>query len=245
MTSSDPPPLASVVIPAHDEARGLRANLVRLLVGLPAGALDVVVVCNGCTDDTAAVARSVPGVRVLEVPTASKARAVEVGNRATSVFPRIHLDADVTIGGPDVVRLVDALREHGVHAVAPQRVVPTGASSWPVRCFYRVWQALPQVRDGLFGRGVVALSATGQARVDELPSMMSDDLAVSEAFTEAERRVVEGAVVVVRPPRTVADLVRRRTRVVTGNAQYDGSGASRTSTSLRSLVALGLRDPSV
>ncbi|WP_344046544.1 glycosyltransferase [Nocardioides panacihumi] len=237
--------LASVVIPAHNEARCLRGNLVKLLAGLPDGALDVLVVCNGCTDDTASVARSVPGVRVLEIPEPSKARAVEVGNLATSIFPRIHLDADVTLGGADVVRLIDALREDGVHAVAPERVVPTGESSWPVRAFYRVWQALPQVRDGLFGRGVVALSEAGQARVDALPAMMSDDLAMSEAFAEADRRIVPRAVVVVHPPRTVADLVRRRIRVATGNAQYDGSGASRTSTSISTLAVIGFRDPRV
>jgi hypothetical protein len=243
MTISDTHALASVVVPAHNEARGLRANLVKLLVGLPQGALDVVVVCNGCTDDTAAVARSVPGVRVIEIPEASKARAVAVGNRATGVFPRFHLDADVTLGGSDVIRMIDALREDGVLAVAPERVVPMDGVSWPVRAFYRVWQALPQVRDGLFGRGVVALSAEGQARVDALPSLMSDDLAISEAFSPHERRVVSRAAVVVRPPRTVADLVRRRTRVATGNAQYDDAGASRTSTSLLTLAALGLRDP--
>ena len=243
MTNSDRHALASVVVPAHNEARGLRANLVKLHVGVPAGALDVVVVCNGCTDETAEVARSVPGVRVLEIPEASKTRAVEVGNHATDVFPRIHLDADVTLGGPDVVRMVDALREDGVHAVAPERILPMDRASWLVRAYYRVWQELPQVRDGLFGRGVVALSATGQARVDALPTMMSDDLAMSEAFSVRERRIVPNAVVVVRPPRTVADLVRRRTRVATGNAQYDGSGASRTSTSLPALAALGIRHP--
>jgi hypothetical protein len=243
MTNSERHALASVVVPAHNEARGLRATLLKLLVGLPADALDVVVVCNGCTDDTATVARSVAGVRVLEIPDASKARAVEVGNRATDVFPRIHLDADVSLGAADVVRLIDALREEGVHAVAPERVVPTGASSWAVRAFYRVWQALPHVRDGLFGRGVVGLSEAGQTRVDALPAMMSDDLAISEAFSAQERRIVANAVVVVRPPRTVADLVRRRTRVATGNAQYDEARAGRTSTSLGTLAVVALRDP--
>lgn len=243
MDDRETPPLASVVVPAHDEARALRGNLLRLLEGLPPGALDVVVVCNGCTDDTAAVARSVPGVRVIEIPEASKTRAVAVGNHATGVLPRLHLDADVTLTGADVVRLVDALREDGVEAVAPERLVPTDRSSWPVRAYYRVWQALPQVHDGLFGRGVVALSALGQARVETLPPLMSDDLAISQAFAAHERRIVRDAVVVVRPPRTVADLVRRRTRVATGNAQYDGSATGRPSTSIGTLLLLVLRHP--
>jgi hypothetical protein len=243
MSESAQRALASVVVPAHNEARGLDANLRALLDGVPRGALEVVVVCNGCTDDTAAVARGVEGVRVLEIAEASKVRAVEVGNRATTVFPRVHLDADVTIDGPGIVRLVDALREPGVLAAAPTTHVPTDRSSWPVRAYYRVWRRLPHVRDGLFGRGVVALSAEGQRRIDALPDLMNDDLAMSEAFAARERRIVDGAVVTVRPPRTVADLVRRRTRVATGNAQYDGSGGRRGSTSLAMLLRLALRDP--
>jgi glycosyltransferase involved in cell wall biosynthesis len=232
-----------VVIPAHNEERVIGRLLQRIGSGVAPGDLEVVVVCNGCTDDTAAVARGVEGVRVLEIAEASKVRAVEVGNRATTVFPRVHLDADVTIDGPGIVRLVDALREPGVLAAAPTTHVPTDRSSWPVRAYYRVWRRLPHVRDGLFGRGVVALSAEGQRRIDALPDLMNDDLAMSEAFAARERRIVDGAVVTVRPPRTVADLVRRRTRVATGNAQYDGSGGRRGSTSLAMLLRLALRDP--
>jgi hypothetical protein len=242
MTESTRHALMSVVIPAHDEARGIRDNLAALLDGVPDGALDVVVVCNGCTDDTAAIARTVAGVRVLEIPEASKARAVEVGNRASDVFPRLHLDADVTLSGPHALALADAVRTHGVHAAGPTRVVPLEGSSWAVRAYYEVWQQLPHVRAGLFGRGAVALSAEGQGRVTAAAGLMSDDLVMSEAFAARERRVVDEAVVVVRPPRTVADLLRRRTRVVTGNAQFDGAGTGRASTSPGALLRLGLRD---
>ncbi|MFE6646392.1 glycosyltransferase [Nocardioides sp. NPDC057772] len=238
--------IASVVVPAHNEARGLSENLTALLDGIPEGAVDVVVVCNGCTDDTAAVARSVPGVRVLEIAEASKARAVEVGNAAASSFPKLHLDADVRLTGTDLLRLIDALDEDGVLAVAPERVVPLEGSSWPVRAYYRVWQALPSVRSGLFGRGAFCLTAEGQARLDAAEgSLMNDDLVASELFAADERRVVTDATVVVRPPRTVKDLVKRRIRVVTGNAQADDHGARQESTSLSDLLVLGLRQPSI
>ena len=216
-------PTVSVVIPAHDEAKVIAANLRSLLAGTDPGRLEVVVVCNGCADQTADIARGVNGVRVIEIPEPSKARAVQVGNAAATVFPRVHLDADVTISGADVLALVARL-QHGVHAVAPTRVLPLEHSSWPVRSYYRVWEQLPQVRGGLFGRGVVALSAEGQRRVDALPRVMSDDLAVSEAFDEAERCVVVEARATVHPPRTTADLLNRRVRVVTGNAQATDLG---------------------
>jgi len=46
---------------------------------------------------------------------------------------------------------------------------------------------------------------------------------MSEAFEAHERVVVPEAVAVIRPPRTTRDLVRRRVRVVTGNAELDRS----------------------
>ena len=74
---------------------------------------------------------------------------------------------------------------------------------------------------------------------------MNDDLVASELFTPAERRVVTDATVVVRPPRTVKDLVRRRIRVATGNAQADAHGARHGSTSFSDLLKLGLRQPAI
>lgn len=51
-----------------------------------------------------------------------------------------------------------------------------------MRWYYDVWQRLPQVREGLFGRGMIVLSPEGHERVRALPQVMSDDLAMSESF---------------------------------------------------------------
>jgi Glycosyl transferase family 2 len=235
----------SVVIPAHDEARVIGRTLRLLRSGVESRDLDVVVVCNGCTDDTASIARSVPDVRVLEIPEASKTAAVRVGNAASTAFPRVHLDADVEISGADVLTLVRAIQDEELLAAAPARVIPLDLSSWPVRSYYRVWEHLPHVRSGLFGRGVIALSREGQARVDALPPVMSDDLAISDAFSPHECQVVEAASVVVRPPRTMRDLFRRRVRAATGVRQADALGLRRagSGTSLSTLARLSLREP--
>jgi glycosyltransferase involved in cell wall biosynthesis len=235
---------ASVIIPAFDEAAVLGQTLHALLLDVEPGTLDVVVVANGCTDDTAAVARAIRGVRVVEIAEASKATAVAVGNRAALTFPRVHLDADCTIPGSDVVSLARALDAPGVLASGPMRHLDTTGASWWVRGYYRVWERLPGVRAGLYGRGVIALSQDGQARVDALPRAMSDDLAISEAFAPAERRIVVGTTVTVRVPRTAADLIRRRVRVATGNHQADDLGVRRpgSRTSVRTLVRVTRHD---
>ena len=235
----------SVVIPAHDEARVIAGNLARLHDGVEPGTLDVVVVCNGCTDDTASVARTVPGVRVLELAAPGKAEAMRAGNQVTSVFPRVHLDADVQLSGADLLALVRPILEEGLLATAPRRHLPKGRSSWLVRWYYDVWEQLPQVRAGLFGRGAIALSREGHARVFALPEVMSDDLAMSDAFEPHEVRVVDDAEVRVVPPRTVRDLVRRRTRVATGNVQASSLGLRRSEsvTSPSGLLRLALGSP--
>lgn len=244
-------PLAGVVIPAHNEERGILRTLATLHDGLKPGDLDIVVVCNGCTDRTAEVVRQAyPDIKVLEIPQPSKADAVAVGNAASSVFPRVHLDADVRITGVGIMRLVAPLvtgAEGDVLATAPHRVLDSKASALLVRSYYDVWEHLPQVRDGLFGRGVFALCERGQARVDALPRLMSDDLAVSEAFAPHERLVVRAAQVLVTPPRTMRDLVRRRVRVATGNAQASAAGArsEASATSMRMLAKLSLSRPAL
>jgi hypothetical protein len=73
---------------------------------------------------------------------------------------------------------------------------------------------------------------------------MSDDLAISEAFRPDERRIVDAATVTIRPPRTLSDLLRRRIRVNTGNAQLDQRGGRSTEarTSTADLIGLARRD---
>ncbi len=60
-------PFASIIIPAHDESATIDACLTSLLDDPHCDDLDVLVVCNGCTDDTADRARAHGApVRVLE-----------------------------------------------------------------------------------------------------------------------------------------------------------------------------------
>jgi glycosyltransferase involved in cell wall biosynthesis len=231
----------SVVIPAHNEERVIARNLRRLHDEVEPGVLDVVVVCNGCTDGTASAARAaVPGVRVLELSQPSKADAVRAGNRMSTVFPRVHLDADVQLSGADVVRLVQPIVEDGLLATAPRRTLPRDRVSRLVRWYYDVWEQLPQVRTGLFGRGAIALSKEGHTRVFALPEVMGDDLVISEAFDADECRVVDEAEVRVLPPRTVRDLLRRRARVATGNTQATTAGLRRPESVTRPSVLLRL-----
>lgn len=219
--------VTTVIVPAHNEGRVIGRLLNRLLPSMRAGDMEVIVVANGCTDDTTAVAASFgPAVRVLVLQAASKHQALVTGDRAASSFPRLYVDADVELGSDTVTALTAALREPGVLAVAPQRVLSLDASPWPVRWYYEVWARLPEVRDGLFGRGVIAVSERGHERIAHLPPLLADDLAASLSFAPHERRVVSGVCVTTHMPRTLGDLLRRRVRAATGVAQIERTAAA-------------------
>ncbi|MFF8865150.1 glycosyltransferase [Streptomyces sp. NPDC015139] len=216
--------MTSIVIPAHNEERVIGRLLDSLLTDPSDDDTDIVVVCNGCTDDTARIAAERgPRVRVIEIPVPSKHAALRAGDDHARGFPRVYVDADVVLTGSDVRRLTGPLRDDtsGVLATAPERRVPLAGCAWRVRAYYRVWQRLPAVREGLFGRGVIAVSKAGHARIAALPPLMADDLAASLAFTPEERLVVREAGVVVHPPRTWPDLIRRRVRAAVSTAQVE------------------------
>jgi glycosyltransferase involved in cell wall biosynthesis len=219
--------VTTVIVPAHNESGVIGRLLTRLV---PDGATDdlkVIVVANGCTDDTAEVAASFgPAVRVLTLASASKHQALVAGDRAAVGFPRLYVDADVELDRDAVAKVAAALAEPCVLAAAPQRRLALAASPWPVRWYYDVWARLPEVRDGLFGRGVIAVGQSGHERIASLPPLLADDLAASLSFGPAERRIVPDAHVTVHMPRTLGDLLRRRVRAAAGVAQIERSGAT-------------------
>jgi glycosyltransferase involved in cell wall biosynthesis len=242
--------MISVVVPACNEGRVIGRLLRSLVSSAQPGELDVIVVANGCSDDTVDVAASFgPLVRVLDIGAASKTKALAAGDREARSFPRVYVDADVELGTQDLRALRDALERPGVLAAAPERELVMTGRPWPVRWHYDVWTRLPEVRRGLFGRGVIGFSQAGHARIADLPPVLADDLAVSLAFTPDERVVVPEARAVIHPPKTTGDLLRRRVRTAEGIAQLDRTAGTHDSSSSRTspsdLLAMARREPRV
>jgi glycosyltransferase involved in cell wall biosynthesis len=208
----------SVIVPAHDEGPRISRCLESLLAGPDASALDIVVVANGCSDDTAARARAVaPDARVVEIDAASKSRALNVGDAMARHFPRVYLDADMQIDAAGIRRLVAALGGPVEAAGLRSRMV-TDHSSALVRSYLRVWSRLPSVYDGLVGNGVIALDARGRSRFTRFPDAMGDDFFLDRLFEHDAKRVLDGGGEVLAPV-GVADLLRRKVRVFAGNRQ--------------------------
>lgn len=222
--------VGSVVIPAHDEANLIGPGLDRLFDSLHPG-VEVVVVCNGCTDDTAAVARGTGHpVGVVEVDVPSKVGALRAGDRAATTFPRVYLDADVLVSGTTVDAVVRHLDRDGALAARPPVTFDTSASSRVVRRFYRARAELPAVMGALWGAGFYALSAAGRSRFGEFPPVVADDLFVDRLFRADEIEVVDTDPVVVVAPGTTAGLLASFRRAFRGNRALTGPAAARSGT---------------
>lgn len=241
-------PLGSVVIPAHDEAAAIGRCLDGLFAGFQPGELDVVVVCNGCSDETAALARSSGHpVRVIELGAASKPAALRMGDLALSAFPRLYVDADVLLPGPAARLVLERLRSGALAARPPVRYETSGASG-PVRSYYRARSQVPAVLGSLWGAGVYGLSAAGRSRFGSFPDVVADDLWVDRLFSAEEVEIVDTVPVVVRVPRRSRDLVRVLGRTYRGKWERSpadpGDGAPETVMStLRDLGRVCLAGP--
>src|SRR5690242_13664181 len=103
--------MISVVIPAYNESAVIKRALNAITDGARFGEMEVIVVCNGCTDDTARQARQIGyPVRVIETMTGSKTHALNLGDAAAgAIFPRVYMDADVVMSVGDLRALTDGL----------------------------------------------------------------------------------------------------------------------------------------
>ncbi len=192
-----------------------------LTAGCAGGELEILVVCNGCSDDTAEVARRFGApVRVLETEVPSKTNALNLGDEAAQGFPRIYVDADVVIDLASIRKLAAVLRDDKVLACSPEPINVFGSkASWSVRAYYRFWMSLPYIQDGMIAAGVYALSEAGRRRFEQFPDIIADDGFVRLHFLLHERKLVAGALSEVRAPLALSDLIKIKTRSRLGELQ--------------------------
>ena len=212
---------ASVVIPAHNEQSVITRCLQSLADQDVSRSLQIVVAANGCTDETVERARAFSGLSnltVLDLSEPSKSGALNAGDGAATVFPRIYLDADITLAPGAVRAMIDALDVSQPRIAAPGIRFDLSRSSLPVREFFTIFTELPYVKSGLVGLGVYGMSEAGRNRFEEFPAIIADDLFAQRVFKPSERVIVNSEFVVCAP-RDISNLVKVRTRVARGNAE--------------------------
>lgn len=216
--------LGSVLIAANNEESKIGACLTALLGQARVGEFEVVVVCNGCHDDTADVAKRAAAelqhsLSVVETPQPGKAGALNLGDDCLTCFPRIYLDADIELSTSAARGLVSELAKPEVRAATVAADLRVEEASSLVRRHYRARARVPYAGH-LVGRGVYALSGAGRARFDRFPDRLGDDLFVQSLFDEDECSTLAAFAVVVHPPQSLREFLRAQTRIAVGNLQH-------------------------
>jgi hypothetical protein len=203
----------SIIIPAHNEEKVIAETLKELIRGVYSGELEVIVVCNGCTDNTSGVVASFgKSIKCIETPVPSKSNALNLGDAAASGFPRIYQDADVVLSLNGVRRIIEALQAGRFLAAAPKMRMDLMQASFGVRSYYAVWQELSYVQEGMIGTGVFALSKEGRKRFEKFPPIIADDGFVRSLFQPHERTSVDSCYSLVRAPQDLKGLLKIKTR---------------------------------
>lgn len=205
--------MISIVIPAHNEANVIGRCLEAMTEGAEPGELEILVVCNGCTDDTADVARRYGEmVTVLESEIPSKNAALNLGHQRATSYPRFYVDADIVMPLDSIRKVAAVLRGGTIHGAAPRMRVDLEGRPWTIRAYYDVWMRTPYVQQGMLGSGVYAISEEGGSRFTTFPDIIADDGFARLLFEPEERISVDGAWFLMTPPETLRSLIHINVR---------------------------------
>ncbi|KAF0652004.1 exopolysaccharide biosynthesis protein, WecB/TagA/CpsF family [Cyanobium sp. Copco_Reservoir_LC18] len=200
-------PSASIIIPAHNECAVIDRTLEGLDQLIAAGTVEVIVVPNGCTDDTADRARSHRGVKVVELNKGSKVAALNLGDAHATSWPRLYLDADIEVNQEALAQAVSVLAGDGIHTARPAFVWNLEGASPLTRAYYRARWRMPSMTTAIWGAGVYGLSQAGHKILGEFPMLTGDDLLVERTFPPGRKYIASGPAVRVRMPLKLSDLI--------------------------------------
>ncbi|MCB1350425.1 MAG: glycosyltransferase family 2 protein [Maritimibacter sp.] len=194
MTSTDSPTV-SVIIPAHNEAgylgRTLEALFASEVSGLDAQAI---VVANGCTDDTAAIAQGYEAqaqaagwaLTVVDSAEGGKPLALDLGEAEARGRVLIYLDADVIVS-PGVIAALARALDTDRPLYGGGTPIVTRSPSAVTRAYTRMWTRMPFFETRAPGFGLFAINRAGRARWGTWPRITGDDAFARLVFAPEER----------------------------------------------------------
>jgi len=213
----------SVIITAYNEATVIRTTLQLLASEQGTRDYQIIVICNGCTDDTEKIVRcEFKDVHCYSLSQASKALAIRYAESLNPGFPRLYLDADIECEQTQVEKLVELGREHD----EPRLIIPgskliTQHSSGLVKSFYRVWYNTEHVRLAGYGAGAYLVNKLARERFGIWPELIADDGFVRSQFTPNEILIAHTCNVTVKAPKKLSTLIRVKARSKFGNLELE------------------------
>ena len=123
------PRTVTVLLPVHNGARYLAAKLESLLaMDYPAGAMNILVLSDGSTDETAVIARqfAARGVELRDLPQSGKAGALNAGLREATGEILFFTDVRQQMEPACLRRLVECFADPTIGAVSGELCIRSG-----------------------------------------------------------------------------------------------------------------------
>lgn len=215
----------TVIIAAYNEANIIQ-NTLRVLTGdnfiaNDKSSFQVMVVCNGCSDNTAElVTQNFPQVHCCSIQPASKALAIQKAESFNPGFPRLYLDADIELSKSDALFLfAQASNTSPATLLIPSSVTNSEQSSNAVKRFYTIWEKTPYTQILGYGAGAYLLNKAGRERFNIWPELIADDAFVRSQFSSEEIQIATDCKVSVKAPKDLKSLIKVKARSKHGNLQ--------------------------
>ncbi len=205
-------PSLSIIIPAHNESSAITKTLVSIIDNRINYPYEIIVACNGCTDDTAEIAGNYP-VQVIESEKSGMSFGKNLGAAAAKNDFFIFVDADTTLKTGSINRYINQIARK---APDPNRIIGTVAGA-------------PE-KGGLVVRSCfhIANIVTSHSRVHAPGGVMLMNRSVYEDINGFDENLPQG---------TSTDLIMR---AISAGANYICFHSPRAITSIRRFEKRGI-----
>ncbi|USD67039.1 glycosyltransferase family 2 protein [Vibrio sp. SCSIO 43136] len=217
--------MLSVIIPAYNEEKNIKKVLNEYLELLDD--IQIIVVPNGCSDNTAKVAKNISDViEVVSLELGNKSNAINEALRYIKYDHLLVQDADVIISENSIINILKFIdnTEYVYASLKPE--TKTVDSSVIVREYYKFLEKTPEFSNGMVGSGCYLLSKTAMTKCFPLPLLIGDDGYVKSILGKDRLKLVPNATSVVFAPKDTSSLVKIKTRSKLGNYQINKSIAN-------------------
>lgn len=221
---SDHRPSASIIVAAYNEAASIGRKLDNLsTLDYPRELVEILVACDGCTDETEAIARSRANsqVRVLSLPRSGKAAALNKAVEAASGEILVFSDANSMFTPGALRALVRPFADSAVGGVAgdqcyERRSNGQGAGEHSYWNFDR-WMKRWESRAGNVISATGAIYAIRRRLFQPVPQGVTDDFVIStRVIAQGFRLIFTDTAIACEPAASSPQLeFRRKVRIIT------------------------------
>ena len=216
----------SVIIPAYNEESLIGECLDSVIANKETfkGDLEIIVIANACTDSTTEIVRKYDGIKLVETEIPGKPNALNLSDGVANFFPRIYIDADLTISDNLVSEIFETLSAEKIKlASSSLKLNSNGVRNRLVKDYFNVWLDNVNLRNmtaetSRFG-GVYALSEEGRRRFDKFPNVLAEDSYIKNLFSVDERKVNNNCFYYMKPSKTTMQAINQRMRWCASNLQ--------------------------